>query len=96
MALYVAVHKHAADRCPAQDPQMGEMLLQHLSSSNAQKSGITIHGEAVAKGGHQLFLILDAKDQQVVRQFLTPFSMAGSVDIIPASPCEEVVANRGC
>jgi hypothetical protein len=96
MALYVAVHKHPADRCPAKDPQMGQMLLQHLSAPNAKKNGVHIHGEAVAKGGHQLFLILDAEDEAVVKQFLAPFAMAGSVDVIPASACEEVVAAGGC
>lgn len=96
MALYVAVHKHPADRCPAKDPKMGQMLLQHLSAPNAKKNKVTIHGEAVAKGAHQLYLIAEAPDEATLRSYLAPFAMAGSVDVIPASACEEVVAAGGC
>jgi DMSO/TMAO reductase YedYZ molybdopterin-dependent catalytic subunit len=31
MALFIVRHQHAAERCPAADPQMGAMLLNHLS-----------------------------------------------------------------
>lgn len=96
MALYVAVHQHTADHCPAKDPKMGAMLLQHLSAPNAQKHGVRIHGEAVAKGAHQLYLILDARDEGTVQEFLAPFAMAGTVKVLPASACEEVVAAGGC
>lgn len=75
---------------------MGAMLLQHLSSPNAAKAGITIHGEAVATGKHHLFLILEAPSEGALKQFLAPFGQAGSVEIIPASPCEQVVAQGGC
>jgi hypothetical protein len=42
MALFVALHQHQADRCPAADPQTGSMLLRHLSSENASDQGVTI------------------------------------------------------
>jgi hypothetical protein len=42
MALFVALHQHQADRCPAADPQMGSMLLRHLSPENALGQGVTI------------------------------------------------------
>ena len=96
MALYVALHQHAADRCPAKDPKMGEQLLQHLAGPSASKHGIRIHGEAVAKGGHRLYLILEAPDEATLKGLLAPFAMAGSVEVIPASPCEQVVADGGC
>ena len=31
MSLFVVKHQHGAETCPAGDPQMGPMLLQHLS-----------------------------------------------------------------
>ena len=31
MALYFVRHQHSAETCPAKDPQMGQMLLQHIS-----------------------------------------------------------------
>jgi hypothetical protein len=75
---------------------MGTGLLQHLSAANANQHGITIHGEAVVDGQHTLFLILDAASQTTVEQFMQPFAMAGTVEVLPSSPCEAVVARLGC
>jgi hypothetical protein len=96
MALFVVRHQHPAERCPAKDPQMGEMLLQQLSGPNAAKAGISINGEAVVNNEHTLYLILESDTENRVREFMQPFAMAGSVDIYPASTCSEVVGRRGC
>lgn len=96
MPLYVVEHKHKSETCPAKDPKMGAMLLQHLSKGNAARSGIRIHGEAVLEGKHTLHLILDAPDRARVQQFMTPFAQAGSVEIMDANPCEVVVERAGC
>ena len=96
MALFVVKHQHPAEQCPAQDPRMGAMLLRHLSAANAAKDGITIQGEAVIDGAHTLYLILDAPAAEAVQRFMTPFAQAGSVDVLPASPCEVVIGRGGC
>ncbi len=96
MALFVAQHQHPADRCPAMDPQMGPMLLSHLSPANAAAHGITIHGEAVVNNAHTMYLIVDAPDQERLDKFMAPFAQAGSVEILPASSCAAVINRRGC
>jgi hypothetical protein len=96
MALFVAEHRHAADRCPAADPQMAPFLLQLLSAPEAAKHNIQIHGDAVAQGRHHLYLIVDGPDERSVRDWLAPFGQAGSLDVVPASHCEEVVARGQC
>lgn len=95
MSLFVVQHRHSADTCPARDPVMGPMLLEQLSPENAAAHGITVQGEAVINGGHALYMILEAPDQDHVYQFMAPFNKVGSVEIFPASPCEAVVG-RGC
>jgi len=40
MALFVVRHHHAADHCPAQNPDMGAMLLNHLSRPNVRQYGV--------------------------------------------------------
>ena len=35
MSLFVVEHEHSETTCPARDPQMAQMLLQHLSKPNA-------------------------------------------------------------
>ena len=96
MPLFVALHQHAAETCPAGDPQMGPMLAQHVSKPNGQKFGLEIHGEGVVTGGHTLYLIVDADEQATVDQFMAPFAQMGSVDVLPASSCEQVVARAAC
>jgi hypothetical protein len=54
MSLFVVRHQHAAETCPAGHPQMGPMLLQHLSKPNAEQFGVDIRSEAVVDGQHTL------------------------------------------
>jgi DMSO/TMAO reductase YedYZ molybdopterin-dependent catalytic subunit len=96
MPLFVVRHSHAGERCPAQDPYMGAMLLNHLSRPNVRRHGVEILGEAVVQGEHTMFLIAEATDETRLREFLQPFQMAGSLDVYPASTCARVVASGGC
>lgn len=96
MALYVVQHRHAAETCPARDPQMGPMLLQHLSPQNAASFGIAIQSEAVINGAHTLYMIVEAPSREPVDQFMAPFRQVGSVEVLDASPCEAVIERGGC
>jgi hypothetical protein len=79
MALFVVRHEHAAERCPAKDPEMGQTLLQHLRDASAAKAGINVNGGAVVNNEHALYLILEADARNRVQEFTQPFAMAGSV-----------------
>jgi hypothetical protein len=94
MALFIAEHTHPADRCPAQNPQMAGGLLAIIH--NAGTAGIKIHGEAVATGGHHLYLIVDAENEKKVREYLAPFGQMGTLTVTPGSLCEQVVARGAC
>lgn len=96
MALFIVRHQHAADQCPAADPYVGAGLLNYLSRPNVRKLGVQIQGEAVVRGEHTMYLIVDAENEVRVREFMQPFEAAGSVAIYPASTCARVVASGGC
>jgi hypothetical protein len=96
MPLFVAEHRHPADRCPAGNPQMAPFLLQILSEENASKSGLRLVGDAVARGQHHLYVIVEGPSETAVREYLGPFAQAGSLDVFPASTCEDVVARGAC
>lgn len=96
MPLYFVRHQHAAEHCPAKDPAMGQMLLQHLSRLNARKFGVDLLGDAVLDGQHTLVVIAETEDKQYLVDFMQPFAQAGSVEIFPASTCEAVVERQGC
>ena len=72
------------------------MLLNHLSRGNVARFGVRIHGEAVVKGEHTLYLIAEAADEGQLRRFLAPFEEAGSVDIFPATTCAGAAASASC
>ena len=96
MSLFVVRHQHPAESCPAGHPQMGPMLLQHVGENNASKYGIKIHGDAVVDGSHTYYLVLEAENGEKVQEFMSPFAQAGTVEIWPASSCEQVVARANC
>ncbi len=96
MSLYFVRHQHSAETCPAKNPEMGQMLLQHLSKANVRKLGVDLLGDAVLDGQHTLVLIAEAEDREYLQNFMQPFAMAGSVEILPASTCEAVVERQGC
>lgn len=96
MSLFILRHQHDADRCPAQDPQAAAMLLAHLAPDNAEQYGITIQSHGVVDGQHTLYVIAEAGDQDAIQRFSAPFAQAGSVEVLPASLCEAVVARGGC
>jgi hypothetical protein len=96
MALFVVRHVHSPEKCPAQDPYQGAMLLNHLSRPSIAEFGLKVQGEAVIKGEHTMYLIVEAGDERQLRKFLAPFEGAGSVEVYPASTCSGVVAAGGC
>jgi hypothetical protein len=96
MSLYFVNHQHNAETCPARDPEIGNMLLKHISPTNANNFGVNVLADAVLDGEHTFVLVLEAKDENSIRDFMQPFSMAGTVDIRPASHCETVVERAGC
>jgi DMSO/TMAO reductase YedYZ molybdopterin-dependent catalytic subunit len=75
---------------------MGATLLNYLSRPSVRQYGVRIQGEAVVKGEHTLYLIVEAGDEASLREFMRPFTKAGTVDIYPASTCARVVASGGC
>ncbi|MCI4323648.1 MAG: sulfite oxidase [Thermoplasmata archaeon] len=75
---------------------MAPALLQLVSNSNAEKHGIKIYADGVLKGKHHLYAIVDGPNEESVRKYFAPLGMLGSLDVAPASRCEEVVAQGHC
>ena len=95
MSLYVVRHEHEPARCPASDPDLGAMLLNHLSRPNVRRHGVEIMGEAVIDAEHSLYMIVEAPARHLVDEFVKPFAMVGTVNVYPASTCVRVVASGG-
>ena len=99
MPLFVAIHQHAPERCPASDPSMGEMLLNHLSPASAGEYGVSIQAEAVANDKHTFYLIAEAEDQEQMDRFLAPSRRSAPLRYCPpprARRSSTAAAARGC
>ncbi len=96
MGLFIVRHEHEGTRCPAGDPALGALLLNHLSRPSARRYGVEIKGEAVVEGDHVMYMIVEAGGADQVRRFVQPFAEAGTVDVYPASTCVRAVASGGC
>jgi uncharacterized protein with GYD domain len=96
MSLYFVRHQHTAETCPAKNPEMGQMLVQHVTKRNARRFGVDLLADAVLDAQHTFVLIVEAEDPEYIEQFMQPFAMAGSVEITPASTCEAVAERQGC
>ncbi|WP_321472177.1 sulfite oxidase [uncultured Paludibaculum sp.] len=96
MPLFIVRHQHDPEACPAADPYHGANLLNHLSRPNVRKHGVTMQAEAVARGEHTVYMIVEAADQNLVLDFMAPFALAGTLDVYPASTCAGVVSRGGC
>src|SRR4029453_11840530 len=96
MALFIALPRHEPERCPPAEPYMGATLLNYLSRPNVRQHGITIQGEAVVRGEHTMYMIVEASEEDRVPAFVGPFEQAETVEVYPASTCVRVVAGGGC
>ena len=96
MSLYFVRHQHSAETCPARDPEMGKMLVEHVTKRNAKRFGVDLQADAVLDGVHTFVLIVEAEDKAYIEQFMQPFAQAGSVEIFSSSTCEAGVERGGC
>ena len=96
MPLYFVEHKHTAETCPTQQPDMMKMLGMHVTQMTAAKYGIPIQSDVVFPREHRMNLVLLAPSEEKVKEYVAPFGMVGSVEVREVSTCEEVVATAKC
>lgn len=81
---------------PQRIPTKWALLLNYLSRPNVHRHGVTRRAEAVVRGEHTLYMIIEAAEEAWVRNFMVPFAEDGTLDVYPASNCAGVVSNGGC
>ena len=96
MALYFVEHRHTAETCPTQNPEMMAMLGKHVMQQNADQYDIRIIADVVHPGEHWMNMVLEAPSQQKVDEYMKPFTMVGSVNVKEVTTCEQVVATAKC
>ena len=95
MPLFLALHSHAPERCPAAEPAAAEQLLAHISAATAARYGVAIQAEAVLEE-HAIYLVLQAASQEQVERYMAYFAPLGAVWVRPAVSGEVAVTRQGC
>jgi hypothetical protein len=96
MPLYFVEHRHTAETCPTQQPDMMKQLGMHVTQMNADRYDIKIHADVVHPGEHWMNMVLEAPAQKHVEEYMQPFKMVGSVSVKEVVTCEQVVATAKC
>lgn len=95
MPLFLALHSHDPERCPAAEQAAAEQLLAHISAATAARYGVAIQAEAVLEE-HAIYLILQAASREQVESYMAYFAPLGTVRVSPAVSGEEAATRHGC
>jgi hypothetical protein len=94
MPLFLVEHRHTAQTCPTQNPDMVRQLRSHVSKENTDRMGVNILGDWVSEPDHHVVFIVEAAGQEQVENLAAPFRMAGDVSIQMGLTCEDTA--RAC
>ncbi|MBI4498710.1 MAG: hypothetical protein HY689_12525 [Chloroflexi bacterium] len=94
MPLYLVEHKHTAQTCPTNNPEMVRALAGHVNQATADTYGVKILADWVDEPQHTVILVLEAASPDKAANFALPFLTIGSITIRAGATCEETA--RAC
>lgn len=94
MPLFLVEHRHTAETCPTQDPNMVRQLRDHVSDENAAKMGLKILGDWASEPDHHVVFIVEASDADAVENLAGPFRQIGDVSVAEGLTCDQTA--RAC
>ena len=90
MPLFLIEHRHTAETCPTQSPDLVRALRAHVTPENAEKHGLKLLADWVNEPDHHVVIVVDSPTQSAAEGFGAPFKMAGSVEVTLGLTCEQV------
>lgn len=90
MPLFYIEHRHSAEKCPRQNPEMVRQLASYVTAENAQRMGVKLLADFVNEPEHTVILVLETDSAEKAFQFALPFLNVGSVTIKIGGTCEDV------
>ena len=89
--LFHVTHTHGYETCPAHDEAVKTEMSQTIS--NAQASGVTVHGAYADPPGHQIFMVVETETMEQLVKFLDPIIDFGDYEIRPVLNFATAIAN---
>jgi len=86
--LFVAIHQHTPEMCPADNPAP---IHQLASEEHISASGVKVLGSYIAPPEHTLFVLLEADDYAQVVRYFRPIGKIGTLRIVPVLGLQEAL-----
>ncbi len=84
--LFIAVHRHTAESCPAGDPAGWHQV---IDPKHAAACGVRVHGNYTAPPEHVSFHVLEAETYEAVVRYFRPVLEYGAIDIVPVQRMQD-------
>ncbi|MCS7276353.1 MAG: hypothetical protein NZ695_05000 [Dehalococcoidia bacterium] len=86
--LFMAVHQHPPERCPADDPAPLQRLTEE---EHMRASGVRVLGSYIAPPEHAAYFLLEADDYAQVVRYFRPIGKIGTLRIVPVLGLQEAL-----
>ena len=90
--LFHMTHTHAAQNCPAHNPETLKMLATLVQS--AEGKGVRVHSLHVAPWEHTFYGVLEADSAESLEQFMDPMLELGTAQITPVTDVLATIEQR--
>ena len=87
---YFIESRHNAESCPARNLEVARALREHISPTNLEQVGVTIHGDWATEPDHRLMFLIETESDYAAEFFAAPFALLGVVDVKPGPSAREV------
>jgi len=87
--LFVIIHKHTAEMCPAGVVRINKDWLKEVTNS-FKNAKIKYLGGYANSPNHEFFFIIEADDLEEIDNAIEPLRRVGKVRIIPVLKFEEI------
>jgi len=89
--LFHVTHTHGYATCIAHDEEAKTNFSQTIS--NAEESGVKVHGVYADPPGHQIFMVVETDTMEQLVKFLDPIIDLGDYEVRPVLNFSTAIAN---
>ena len=89
--LFHVTHRHGYATCMAHDEKAKTYFLQTIS--NAEESGVKVHGVYADPPGHQIFMVVETDTMEQLVKFLDPIIDLGDYEVRPVLNFSTAIAS---
>lgn len=90
MPLFLIDHRHSAETCPTQNPDMVRALRAHVTPESAERQGLKLLADWANEPDHHVVFVVETDSLARAESFAAPFAQVGTVEVTMGLTCEQV------